>query len=97
MHQFFHIASERQLDETGAGILILFHMSLDERTGQGETLNDIVADLRLRASSDPIASEELDTRLVDAGYLDIQAYRYSAVGYERGIRVSSGSTGSFQG
>lgn len=82
MHQFLHIASERQLDATGAGALMLFHLSLDERTGQGETLVDIVSDLRSRVGSDPVAAEELDSRLVDAGYLDTQAYRYSAVAYE---------------
>lgn len=80
-HQMLHIASERQLDETGACTLVLFHLSLDERSGQGETLVQIVADLRSRVGPDPIAVEELDARLIDAGYLDSQAYRYQSVGY----------------
>lgn len=80
-HQFLHIASERQLDETGAGALALFHLSLDERPGQGESLVDIVADLRIRVAADPVAVEEIDARLIDAGYLDTQAYRYQSVGY----------------
>ena len=80
-HQMLHIASERQLDETGVGTLALFHLSLDERTGQGETLVQIVADLRSRVSPEPIAVEELESRLIDAGYLDSQAYRYQSVGY----------------
>jgi Putative PD-(D/E)XK family member, (DUF4420) len=80
-HQLLHIASERQLDDTGAGTLVLFHLSLDERTAQGETLVGIVEDVRSRMASDPVAAEELDTRLIDAGYLDSQAYRYSSEGY----------------
>jgi Putative PD-(D/E)XK family member, (DUF4420) len=80
-HQMLHIASERQLDETGAGTLTLFHLSLDERAGQGETLVQIVADLRLRVSPNPVAVEELNARLIDAGYLDSQAYRYHGVAY----------------
>src|SRR5262249_3347275 len=58
MHQKLHIASERQLDATGVSTLVLFHLSLDERQGSGETLATIVADVRSILADDPAAGQE---------------------------------------
>jgi Putative PD-(D/E)XK family member, (DUF4420) len=80
-HQKLAIASERQLDDTGAGTIILLHLSLDIRTGQGETLLDMVASVRLMVVNDPLAKEELENRLFEVGYLDLHASRYEQTGY----------------
>jgi hypothetical protein len=80
-HQFLHIASERQLDDTGAGTLLLFHLSVDEREGGGETLVEIVTAVRGLVIADMVAIEEFEASLIDAGYLDSQARQYLRTGY----------------
>ncbi|PZV21226.1 MAG: hypothetical protein DCF21_02875 [Leptolyngbya sp.] len=80
-HQKLAIASERQLDDTGAGIIVLLHLSLDVRQGQGETLPEIVANVRSLVADNAIASNELENLLFEVGYLDIHTTRYDNVGY----------------
>jgi Putative PD-(D/E)XK family member, (DUF4420) len=80
-HQKLAIASERQLDDTGAGAVVLLHLSLDVRQGQGETLPGIVASVRSLVAGDVIARDELENILFETGYLDIHATRYENVGY----------------
>lgn len=80
-HQKLAIASERQLDDTGIGIIVLLHLSLDVRQGQGETLPEIVANVRSIVSVDAIVRDELENLLFEVGYLDVHATRYENVGY----------------
>lgn len=80
-HQKLAIASERQLDDTGAGAIVLLHLSLDVRQGQGETLPGIVASMRSLVEGDAISRDELENLLFEIGYLDIHATRYDNVGY----------------
>jgi Putative PD-(D/E)XK family member, (DUF4420) len=80
-HQKLAIASERQLDDTGAGAIVLLHLSLDVRQGQGETLPAMVASVRSLVSGDAIARDELENLLFEIGYLDIHATRYDNIGY----------------
>jgi hypothetical protein len=80
-HQKLAIASERQLDDTGAGAIVLLHLSLDVRQRQGETLPEIVASVRSLVAGDPIAKDELENLLFEIGYLDIHATRYENIGY----------------
>lgn len=80
-HQKLAISSERQLDDTGTGTLILLHLSLDARQERGESLPDIVASLRLILENDPIAKEELEILLFEVGYLDIHIPYYEKIGY----------------
>ena len=80
-HQKLSIASERQLDETGAGTIVLLHLSLDVRQGQGETLPEIVANVRSLVTDDSIAKDELENRLFEVGYLDIHDSRYEETAY----------------
>ncbi|MDZ7961468.1 MAG: PD-(D/E)XK motif protein [Aulosira sp. DedQUE10] len=80
-HQKLSIASERQLDSTGTGTLILVHLSLDVRQGRGKTLPEIVNNVRRLVEKDPIAKEELETLLLEVGYLDIHTSRYEEIGY----------------
>jgi hypothetical protein len=80
-HQTLSIASERQLDDTGIGTIVLLHISLDLRQEQGETLPEIVASVRSLVASDAIAKDELENLLFEVGYLDIHATRYEKTGY----------------
>jgi hypothetical protein len=80
-HQNLAIASERQLDDTGAGTIVLLHLSLDVRQGQGETLPAMVANVRSLVAGDAIARDELENLLFEVGYLDVHATRYENIGY----------------
>ena len=80
-HQKLAIASERQLDDTGAGTIVLLHLSLDVRQGQGETLPEMVASVRSLVARDAIARDDLENLLFEIGYLDIHATRYENIGY----------------
>lgn len=80
-HQKLAIASERQLDDTVAGTILLLHLSLDVRQGQGENLPGMVASVRSLVASDAIAKDELENLLFEVGYLDIHAIRYENIGY----------------
>lgn len=80
-HQKLAIASERQLDDTGAGTIVLLHLSLDVRQEQGETLTTMVASVRSLVAGDEIARDELENLLFEIGYLDVHATRYENIGY----------------
>lgn len=80
-HQRLLVSSERQLDTTGLEHLFLVHLSLDARQGTGETLPDIVADIRRLASSHPLALANLTDRLLGIGYVAEMADRYRDTGY----------------
>ena len=78
--QTIRITSERQLDPAGLGLLFLGHLSLEEKVGTGETLPEIVDDLRRRAAAD-VCAPDLEARLYEAGYHNVHAPLYSHYGY----------------
>lgn len=80
-HQILRISSERQLDTTGLDNLFLVHLSVDARQGSGETLPDIVADIRKLAVGYPVVLANLTDRLIQVGYADAMAHRYRETGY----------------
>lgn len=73
--QQLRIASERQLDTTALKHLAVYQLSLDARDGAGQSLPDLVAEVRKRLKDQP-ASDLFGDRLFDAGYLDAQAVQY---------------------
>lgn len=75
------IASERQLDSTGSGRLLLSHLLVDERRGgEGVSLNDMVASVReLFAASS--ARTRFDELVIRAGRLPHHAHRYDEPRY----------------
>lgn len=73
--QLLRITSERQLDSSALDNLALFHLSLDAREGTGQTLPDLVGEIR-RILQDPLAFDLFDERLFAGGYLDAQAPAY---------------------
>lgn len=79
--QRLSISSERQLDKTGTGGLFVLHHSLDSRIGDGESLNDIVRELRHLLEAQPALREEFDSLLVVAGYLNCHAELYELKQY----------------
>jgi hypothetical protein len=74
-HQVLRIASERQLDTTALTNLAVFHLSVDGREGTGQTLPQLVAELRTYLT-DTVAANVYEDRLFDAGYLDVHADVY---------------------
>jgi hypothetical protein len=59
----------------------LFHLSLDIRQRQGETLPEIVSSVRSLVAADEIARSKLENLLFEIGYLDIHTSRYENIGY----------------
>jgi hypothetical protein len=78
--QEIHVSNVRQLDETASsnGSLFLFHLSLEERHLQGDSLVTLVEDVRRALASQ---ADRFTDLLADAGYLDVHAVRYSQLGY----------------
>ncbi|MET8909194.1 PD-(D/E)XK motif protein [Micromonospora sp. NPDC004551] len=75
------IASERQLDDTVAGQLLLAHLSVDERQGgPGKSLNDVVEDLLGDLGTGQAGSDFSDL-LVCAGYLSEHRHLYDEPRY----------------
>ncbi|MFQ3671381.1 MAG: PD-(D/E)XK motif protein [Verrucomicrobiia bacterium] len=81
--QAVRITSERQLDDTGIAALFLHVVVVDERevegevTGVGESLPGIVMRLRELLREDSQAAETFDDRLLETGYLERDAPRYT--------------------
>ena len=87
------IASERQLEVPEDVELVLIALSLDGRSGHGETLPDMVGDVRTVASESGCL-HVLNDRLETLGYYDDDAHLYTELGYtvreESFLRVSKG-------
>lgn len=75
------VANERQLDETGLAGLFLCHLALERRSGSGQTLPDLVAEVG------GLLGEGLEASFTDslamAGYHKIHEGRYRAFGYSQ--------------
>lgn len=72
------ITSERQLEEIGAGALFLAYVELDERTdGTGESISQAVGATRQDVSGSVAASIDLQDKLLQVGYHESQADRYT--------------------
>lgn len=85
--QAVRITSERQLDDTGIPALYLHIVVLDEREVEGavsppgDSLPRIVADLRQQLAANAPVADMFDDRLLDAGYRDMDAFRYEGRRY----------------
>lgn len=79
-HQVLRIASERQLDATGTPALFLFHLSLDVRHGDGETLVDMVSSVRDVLTERGLTAD-VEALLFEAGYQDVHAPLYRQRAY----------------
>jgi hypothetical protein len=75
-HQKVYISSERQLDNSQSGELYLCHFSLDNQSGLGFSLNQIIQVIREKINNSPLVTELFEDKLFESGYLDIHSERY---------------------
>lgn len=80
-HQKIHISSERQLDTSLVSNIFLVHYSLETRQKFGETINDIVDELRNSLSESPASLSLFDFKLAESGYFDIHRHLYGEKGF----------------
>lgn len=80
-HQRIQISSERQLDASHIEHLFLFHLSLDSRHQDGETLNQIVDSVLTLLESDSAAMNKFNSKLLTAGYFNHHRELYNETGY----------------
>ena len=80
-HQKIHITSERQLDDTIIEKIFLYHLSLDVRVGNGESLNILIEDVSELLSHNTMASNLFKLKLLESGYYDIHKPLYDERGY----------------
>jgi hypothetical protein len=79
-HQRLTIHSERQLDDAAVGNLYVYHLSLDVNQSRGQTLNQLIEIIRIKAE---LTGERLlfDELLHKSGYLDAHANLYQTTFY----------------
>lgn len=80
-HQKIHISNERQLDDSTIEKLFLFHLSLDVRTDNGETLNALISEILDLLKGNTKATNDFELKLLEAGYYDIHKPLYNEKGY----------------
>ena len=79
--QRFKISSARQLDETFFNALLIAHHKAHRQKDSGQTLPEIVSEIRENISDDIAALEQFEDKLVLAKYLDSDAGIYEEYGY----------------
>lgn len=80
-HQKIHITSERQLDDSIIEKIFLFHLSLDIRVDNGESLNAIIENVLESLRDSTMASNLFKLKLLESGYYDIHKPLYENRGY----------------
>ncbi|MES2448607.1 MAG: PD-(D/E)XK motif protein [Bacteroidota bacterium] len=80
-HQKIHITSERQLDDSIIEKIFLFHLSLDVRVGNGESLNILIDEVSEILNDNSMASNLFKLKLLESGYYDINKPLYDEIGY----------------
>ncbi len=81
-HQRLTISSERQLDDSLLKDLYLYHLSVETSAQNGETLNQIVDNVRHSLNADFIALNLFNAKLMTAGYFDEQRELYNNRSYK---------------
>lgn len=76
------INGERQLDETLFENLFLFHCSVEVSNGNGETLNQKIADIRYLLKSNAFALNIFNSKLLEVGYFDTHSNKYGNKSYK---------------
>lgn len=80
------VSSERQLDDVGLDSLHLVVVVVAELPDGPHTLPALVNDLREKLSSDVEALDGFNGKLIEGGYLDAHAPRYSSAYEQRSLR-----------
>jgi hypothetical protein len=80
-HQKIHITSERQLDDSIIEKIFLFHLSLDIRVGNGESLNSLIDEISEVLKENTMANNLFKLKLLESGYYEIHRPLYEERGY----------------
>lgn len=80
-HQKIHITSERQLDDDIIEKIFLYHLSLDIRVGNGESLNFLIDEVSEMLNSTTMASNLFKLKLLESGFYDVHKPLYEEQGY----------------
>jgi hypothetical protein len=80
-HQKIYITSERQLDDSLIEKIFLFHLSLDIRVGNGETLNHLVSEVNELLNDNTMGLNLFKLKLLESGYYEIHEPLYADTGY----------------
>ncbi len=80
-HQKIHISSERQLDLSNLQNLYLYHISIDVRHQDGESLNQIIDSISELLMQDYLALNIFNNKLLEAGYFNHHRDIYKETGY----------------
>jgi len=80
-HQKIRISSERQLDTTLLENLFLFHLSLEKRNGNENSLNKIVTELFSIIGDNKLLSNVLNRKLISVGYFKHHESCYENISY----------------
>lgn len=80
-HQKIHINSERQLDDSNIENFFLFHLSLDVRIGNGESLNTLIDSVLEILNDHTLAYNLFRLKLLESGYYDVHKDIYNSHGY----------------
>ncbi|MGQ1945485.1 PD-(D/E)XK motif protein [Geofilum sp. OHC36d9] len=80
-HQKIKISSERQLDTTLLENLFLFHLSLEKRNSNENSLNKIVSELFSIIGDNKLFSNVMNRKLISAGYFKHHEIRYENISY----------------
>lgn len=80
-HQKIHIASERQLDDSIIENIFLYHLSLDVRVGNGESLNALIDSVLESLNDITMAANLFKLKLLESGYYEIHRPLYEERGY----------------
>jgi hypothetical protein len=70
-----------QLDDTIIEKIFLYHLSLDVRVGNGESLNSLVDDVLKLLKENTMASNLFKLKLLESGYYDAHRPLYEERGY----------------
>ena len=79
--QLLQISSEKQLDDEGLSALYLFVLSAEAAQDSGQSLPDLVQQIRAALSASFTAQQAFEDKLHEAGYWDAHADRYRGTGY----------------
>lgn len=80
-HQRIHINGERQLDTSNLERLFLFHLSVEIRQENGESLVALVNSIQILLSSEFITLSQFRSKLLEVGYFEHHANLYEHTGY----------------
>jgi hypothetical protein len=69
-HQKIHISSERQLDDSIIEKIFLYHLSLDIRVGNGESLNSLIDEVFELLNDNTMACNLFKLKLLESGYYE---------------------------